>query len=104
MRPASPRSSWRSRRRRPDIVHWQWAPLPQLDRPGAAAPAGGRDVFTAHDVLPRRSAGAVARWRALYDSCDRVITHSENGRMRLLGEVGVDAARVVIVPHPVILA
>jgi glycosyltransferase involved in cell wall biosynthesis len=91
-----------SRRRRPDIVHWQWAPLPQLDGPVLRhLPARGT-VFTAHDVLPRRSAGAVARWRALYDSCDRVITHSENGRMRLLGEVGVGAERVVIVPHPVI--
>ena len=63
--------------------------------------AGGT-IFTAHDVLPRRSAGAVERWRALYDSCDRVITHSENGRARLLGDVGVDPARVVIVPHPVL--
>jgi glycosyltransferase involved in cell wall biosynthesis len=64
-------------------------------------PSGGT-IFTAHDVLPRRSAGAVERWRALYDSCDRVITHSENGRSRLLGEVGVDPERVVIVPHPVL--
>jgi glycosyltransferase involved in cell wall biosynthesis len=91
-----------SRRRRPDIVHWQWAPLPQLDGPVLRHLPARATVFTAHDVLPRRSAGAVARWRALYDSCDRVITHSENGRMRLLGEVGVDAERVVIVPHPVI--
>jgi glycosyltransferase involved in cell wall biosynthesis len=91
-----------TRRRRPDIVHWQWAPLPQLDLPVLRhLPAGGT-VFTAHDVLPRRSAGAVARWRSLYDSCDRVITHSENGRARLLGDVGVDPERVVIVAHPVI--
>ena len=92
----------RTRRRRPDIVHWQWAPLPQLDFPALRHVSTGGTVFTAHDVLPRRSAGAVARWRALYDRCDRVITHSENGRARLLGEVGVDPARVVIVPHPVL--
>jgi glycosyltransferase involved in cell wall biosynthesis len=92
----------RSRRRRPDIVHWQWAPLPQLDLPVLRRIPAGGTVFTAHDVLPRRSAGAVERWRALYDSCDRVITHSENGRARLLGEVGVDPARVVVVPHPVL--
>jgi glycosyltransferase involved in cell wall biosynthesis len=92
----------RARRHPPDIVHWQWAPLPQLDFPVVRRlPAGGR-VFTAHDVLPRRSAGAVDRWRALYTSCDRVITHSENGRSRLVGEVGVDPGRVVIVPHPVL--
>ena len=92
----------RARRRRPEIVHWQWAPLPQLDAPVLRhLPASGT-IFTAHDVLPRRSAGAVARWRGIYNSCDRVITHSENGRARLLGEVGVDPARVVIVPHPVL--
>jgi glycosyltransferase involved in cell wall biosynthesis len=92
----------RSRRRRPDIVHWQWAPLPRLDLPVLRRIPARGTIFTAHDVLPRRSAGAVERWRALYDSCDRVITHSENGRARLLGEVGVDPARVVIVPHPVL--
>lgn len=92
----------RSRRRRPDIVHWQWAPLPQLDLPVLRRIAAGGTIFTAHDVLPRRSAGAIERWRALYDSCDRVITHSENGRKRLLVDVGVDPKRVVIVPHPVL--
>jgi glycosyltransferase involved in cell wall biosynthesis len=92
----------RSRRHRPDIVHWQWAPLPQLDLPVLRRIPAGGTIFTAHDVLPRRSAGAVERWRALYESCDRVITHSANGRARLLGEVGVDPARVVIVPHPVL--
>jgi glycosyltransferase involved in cell wall biosynthesis len=92
----------RARRRRPDIVHWQWAPLPRLDLPALRRVPSRGTLFTAHDVLPRRSAGAVERWRALYDSCDRVITHSENGRARLLGDVGVDPARVVIVPHPVL--
>jgi glycosyltransferase involved in cell wall biosynthesis len=92
----------RTRRTRPDIVHWQWAPLPLLDLTVLRnLPARGT-IFTAHDVLPRRSADAVGRWRALYDSCDRVITHSENGRSRLLGEVGIDPTRVVIVPHPVL--
>jgi glycosyltransferase involved in cell wall biosynthesis len=94
----------RTRKLRPEIVHWQWAPLPQLDAPALrrAARSSGGTVFTAHDVLPRRSAGAVARWRALYSSCDRVITHSENGRSRLLDEVGVAPERVVVIPHPVL--
>ncbi len=94
----------RTRRSHPDIVHWQWAPIPQLDaralRRGARSSGG--TVFTAHDILPRRSAGAVARWRALYRSCDRVITHSEYGRARLLDEVGLDAGRIAVIPHPVL--
>ncbi len=94
----------RARRTRPDVVHWQWAPLPQLDAPALrhVARSSGGTIFTAHDVLPRRSADAVARWRALYGTCDRVITHSEDGRTRLLDEVGVDPSRVVVIPHPVL--
>jgi glycosyltransferase involved in cell wall biosynthesis len=94
----------RVRRTRPEIVHWQWAPLLQLDARALrlARRSSGGTVFTAHDVLPRRSAGAVARWRALYETCDRVITHSENGRARLLHEVGLDDARIAVIPHPVL--
>jgi glycosyltransferase involved in cell wall biosynthesis len=95
----------RARRTRPEIVHWQWAPLPQLDAPALrrAARSSGGTVFTAHDVLPRRSADAVARWRALYGACDRVITHSEHGRERLLREVGVADTRIAVIPHPVLM-
>jgi glycosyltransferase involved in cell wall biosynthesis len=94
----------RARRTHPEIVHWQWAPLPQIDAPALrrAARSSGGTVFTAHDVLPRRSAGAVTRWRALYGACDRVITHSEHGRSRLLDEVGLAPERVAVIPHPVL--
>jgi glycosyltransferase involved in cell wall biosynthesis len=95
------RLALRSRRQRPDVVHWQWAPLPQVDRRALPlASAGARaTVFTAHDVLPRRSASAVGLWRALYQGCDRVIVHSESGRERLVREVGLDAARIAVIPH-----
>ena len=50
-----------------DVVHWQWAPLPSLD--ARAMRAAGRDagatVFTAHDVLPRRSRDAAQLWAEL---------------------------------------
>lgn len=95
------RLALRTRRERPDIVHWQWAPLPHVDR--RALPicgAGARaTVFTSHDILPRRSASAVGLWRALYQGCDRVVVHSESGRERLVREVGVDAGRIAVVPH-----
>jgi glycosyltransferase involved in cell wall biosynthesis len=91
----------RTRRERPDIVHWQWAPLPHVDRRALPLVSSGAraTVFTAHDILPRRSASAVGLWRALYQGCDRVIVHSESGRERLVHEVGMDAARIAVVPH-----
>jgi glycosyltransferase involved in cell wall biosynthesis len=90
-----------ARRDRPDVVHWQWAPLPKLDLRALRQVDrhAGVTVFTAHDVLPRRSAGQVGLWRELYASCDRVIVHSQRGRERLEREVGVEAARIAVVPH-----
>jgi glycosyltransferase involved in cell wall biosynthesis len=91
----------RARSTRPDVVHWQWAPLPHLDRHVlvAARRYAGATVFTAHDVLPRRSAGAVGSWRNLYGACDRVVVHSRAGRDRLRDEVGVPESRIAVIPH-----
>ena len=79
---------------RGDIVHVQWLAWPQLDtrlRPR------NRSVFTAHDLLPRRTAKRTDLWRALLRNFDRVVVHSEHGRATL-GDLGVDAR---VIPHPV---
>ncbi|MGI9658701.1 MAG: glycosyltransferase family 4 protein [Gaiellaceae bacterium] len=89
----------RLRRRSWDVMHVQWAPLPQVDARGL--PTGGPSVMTAHDILPRRSAHKVDLWRRLYGCFDRVVTHSEHGRDRLAKEVGLDTTRVRVIPHPV---
>ena len=90
----------RSRRNGPDVIHWQWAPFPRADLRALRAAHAGATVFTAHDVLPRRSAGAIPLWRELYGACDRVIVHSHASRDRLLLEVGgIGADRVAVVPH-----
>jgi glycosyltransferase involved in cell wall biosynthesis len=82
-------------RRRPDVLHVQWLAAPQLDRllfrPRVPS------VFTAHDLLPRRTAGRRALWRTLLSRFDRVVVHSEHGRAAL-AELGVDAH---VIPHPV---
>lgn len=79
---------------RPDVLHVQWLALPQLDRHlRFRAPA----VFTAHDLLPRRTASRTALWRQLLGKFDRVVVHSERGR-EALAELGVDAR---VIPHPV---
>jgi glycosyltransferase involved in cell wall biosynthesis len=92
----------RARAQHPDIVHWQWAPQPALDLRAlrAAGHAAGATIFTAHDVLPRRSRGAAPLWAELYASCDRVIVHGVASRDRLLVEVGgVPPERVAVIPH-----
>jgi glycosyltransferase involved in cell wall biosynthesis len=82
-----------------DVLHVQWAPLPQLDR--RLLTPGRGSVITAHDILPRRTAGKRDLWRELYGSFGAVIVHSGRGRDRLIREVGVDAGRISVIPHPV---
>jgi glycosyltransferase involved in cell wall biosynthesis len=82
-------------RRRPDVLHLQWLAAPELDRyllrPRVPT------VFTAHDLLPRRTARKLSLWRTLLPRFDRVVVHSEPGRA-VLAELGVDAT---VIPHPV---
>ncbi len=86
------------RRRPADVLHLQWLAAPELDvrlfRPHAPA------VFTAHDLLPRRTARRAGLWRELLGRFERVVVHSEYGR-DTLAALGVDAARLRVVPHPV---
>ena len=83
---------------RADVVHLQWCGAPELDAwlLRSRAPL----VFTAHDLLPRRTAHRQALWRRLFTRFDRVVVHSENGRRRLEA-FGVDPAVLRVIPHPV---
>ncbi len=85
-------------RRRADVTHVQWLAAPPLDdllfRPRRPA------VFTAHDLLPRRTASRTALWRRLLARFDRVVVHSRRGR-ETLAELGLDPARIQVIPHPV---
>src|SRR3954464_8311051 len=82
------------RMQRADVLHVQWV-VPELDvrlfRPHAPS------VFTAHDLLPRRTAAKQDLWRTLLRRFDRVVVHSERGR-ETLAELGIDAR---VIPHPV---
>jgi glycosyltransferase involved in cell wall biosynthesis len=81
--------------RRPDVLHLQWLAAPELDRflfrPRVPT------VFTAHDLLPRRTARRRKLWRQLLARFDRVVVHSERGR-EALAELGVETR---VIPHPV---
>ena len=80
--------------RRADVVHVQWLSLPQVDDKllRLRSPA----VFTAHDLLPRRTASKRALWQRILRRFDRVVVHSERGR-ETLADLGVDA-RVIPLP------
>jgi glycosyltransferase involved in cell wall biosynthesis len=83
-----------------DVVHFQWLTVQYLD--GLLLPSGRPLVLTAHDVLPREARpGQRAAQRRLYRRFDAVVVHSEHGRERLTGELGVDPGRVHVVPHGV---
>jgi glycosyltransferase involved in cell wall biosynthesis len=91
-----------------DIVHFQWLTVQPLDGrllPRRRATATGvrpRLVLTAHDIVPREPrAGQLRTQRRLYERFDAIVVHSEHGRERLVGELGVDRDRVHVIPHGV---
>jgi glycosyltransferase involved in cell wall biosynthesis len=82
---------------RPDVLHMQWFGAPEADRwlfrPRAPV------VFTAHDIIPRRTAAKTRLWQALFARCDRVVVHSERGR-GTLAKFGVPEDSLRVIPHP----
>jgi glycosyltransferase involved in cell wall biosynthesis len=84
-------------RRPADIVHLQWLAAPELDHRFLRLPAPA--VFTAHDLLPRRTASKRDLWTRLLRRFDRVVVHSARGR-DVLAEL-VAPGRIRVIPHPV---
>jgi glycosyltransferase involved in cell wall biosynthesis len=82
-------------RRKPDVLHVQWLAAPELDR--IVFRPRVPSVFTAHDLLPRRTAAKRDLWRKLLGRFDRVVVHSVRGR-ETLAELGIQAE---VIPHPV---
>jgi glycosyltransferase involved in cell wall biosynthesis len=89
---------YRRAARSADVVHFQWLTVQHLD--GHLLPRGRPLVLTAHDVLPREARpGQREAQRRIYDHFDAVIVHTEHGRRRLTGELGIDPARVHVIAH-----
>jgi glycosyltransferase involved in cell wall biosynthesis len=82
---------------KPDVLHVQWFGAPEADRwlfrPRSPV------VFTAHDIIPRRTAAKTGLWRALFGRCDRVVVHSQRGLETLAG-FGLPEERLRVIPHP----
>jgi glycosyltransferase involved in cell wall biosynthesis len=84
----------------PDVVHVQWLPRPELDLRWLRRVAAERPVvFTAHDVLPRRSQ-ALRVWPDVLETSERVVVHSHRAVDQLV-ELGLGRERIVRIPHPV---
>jgi glycosyltransferase involved in cell wall biosynthesis len=88
----------RLRRTAADIVHVQWLAAPPLD--DRLLRLRAPTVFTAHDLLPRRTAKKRDLWRRLLGRFDAIVVHSEHGR-GVLAELDVPESRLHVVPHPV---
>lgn len=83
-----------------EVVHFQWLTVQPLDV--HLLPRKRPLVLTAHDVLPREPRpGQLKAQRRLYERVDAVVVHSEHGAARLRDELGIEPARVHVIPHGV---
>jgi glycosyltransferase involved in cell wall biosynthesis len=87
----------RQARREADVVHYQWLPIPALDR-RLLAPVSPR-VFTMHWRLPDPASRVGRTLAGLLAEMDAVVSHSEHGRLRLSEAFGVEAERIEVIPH-----
>jgi glycosyltransferase involved in cell wall biosynthesis len=84
----------------PEIVHVQWLGIPDVDRLWLRRLARRRGlIFTAHDVLPRRTERRLELWRTIFAAVDRVVVHGAAAVERLT-ELGVPPERIARIPHP----
>ncbi len=96
---------YRRAARAADVVHFQWLTVQHLDGhllPPRRTPAGTRRplLLTAHDILPREPRpGQREAQRRLYDRFDAIVVHSEHGRARLTGELGLAPEHVHVIAH-----
>jgi glycosyltransferase involved in cell wall biosynthesis len=84
--------------KRRDVLHVQWFAAAPLDR--WLFRARGPLVFTAHDLIPRRTASRTKLWQELFGRFDRVVVHSERG-LETLADFGVPRERLRKIPMPV---
>ncbi|MDP8922148.1 MAG: glycosyltransferase family 4 protein [Chloroflexota bacterium] len=89
-------------RRRPDVVHVQWAVAPALDLRiwQRLRRLGIPIVYTAHNLLPHAARpGDAERYGRLYRAADALIVHGERAAEALAERWAVPPERVVVAPH-----
>jgi glycosyltransferase involved in cell wall biosynthesis len=81
-----------------DVVHYQWLTIPSLD--ARLLPPRRPRVMTAHYILPpQASRRALRSAHRVFGAMDAVVAHSEHSAARLRNEVGLDPAKVRVIPH-----
>lgn len=81
-----------------DVVHYQWLTVPSLDV--HLLPPLRPRVMTAHYILPPRpSRRQVRSAHRVFAAMDAVVAHSEHSAARLRDEIGLDPAKVRVIPH-----
>lgn len=80
-----------------DVVHYQWLPVPRVDR-HLLAPVHPR-VFTMHWRLPDADSGIGRTLTRLLARMDSVIVHTEHGAGRLQRDFAVPRERLQVIPH-----
>ncbi len=80
-----------------DLVHYQWLPIPRLDK-RLLAPDRPR-VFTMHWRLPEAGSRVGRTLSELLARMDAVIAHTEHGAGRLRDDFGVDPGAIEVIPH-----
>lgn len=89
----------RSRRRiDADVVHYQWLTFPPLDV-RLLPPLRPRAMTTHYILPPGASRRQVRSAHRVFDAMNAVIAHSEHSAARLRDEVGLDPAKVRVIPH-----
>lgn len=88
---------------RPDVVHFQWAVLPLVDRGVIRRLARRRPVVvTVHDTTPFNGAPTsrlqLLGYSALLRSADRLVVHTRQGEAALL-RLGCAPERIRVIPH-----
>jgi glycosyltransferase involved in cell wall biosynthesis len=93
------------RRLSPDVIHFQWLPVPLLDRVMVPLLRGLAPVFlTVHDTggfLNPSSRLQLAGWPGLLASIDRLVVHLEASKRQLVDR-GVAPGKIVVIPHGVL--
>jgi glycosyltransferase involved in cell wall biosynthesis len=80
-----------------EIIHYQWLPIPALDR-RLLAPKRPR-VYSMHWRLPEAGTRIARTLTHLLAEMDAVVVHSEHGATRLQADFGVPSGKLRVIPH-----